>query len=396
MQHQDKLIIEDLGFRDGMNYSISKDITLPSDYIIYFEKDKDVALNLYIKKNYDDIKSSFNKLDYNFIYVPNLIQEVENLQVLLEYFLPQLSTSDIPFKTNNDYFQILEELKKITILGIIMPYELNGSNVFDYSYILELLGYEGHLNSGFLVLSPYYKAIGFNPNKSYLRGKDFYEEFEGLYTFIKSISFQNGEASIGNIYKPNKEEIDSLDDDAKQIISEFENKLAFLKDSGQLLLIIPILKNLIDSQSEKIDFKSISKVIIDNQNRIYLPYFKKEVELSHLTKSIYFLFLKHPEGIDLNELSIYKNELLSIYKSVSNQLDFDKMSKSIDDVINIESKAIYTHISRVKSAFYKIMDISFAKYYVISGSGEEKRKVLFNTFSIEWRNFNLKDESEIF
>jgi hypothetical protein len=125
---------------------------------------------------------------------------------------------------------------------------------------------------------------------------------------------------------------------------------------------------------------------INSQNKILLPYFKKEVELSHLTKSVYFLFLKHPEGINLKELSNYKKELLNIYTSVSNQLDYDKMAKSIDDVINIETKAIYTHLSRIKSAFYKIMDASFAKYYIVSGSGEEDRKVLFNAYDIAWNN----------
>ena len=89
---------------------------------------------------------------------------------------------------------------------------------------------------------------------------------------------------------------------------------------------------------------------INDQNKILLPYFKKEVELSHLTKAIYFLFLKHPEGINLKELGKHKKELLTIYTSVSNQLDYDKMSRSIDDVIDVETKAIYTHLSRTKSA----------------------------------------------
>ena len=93
----------------------------------------------------------------------------------------------------------------------------------------------------------------------------------------------------------------------------------------------------------------------------------------------YFLFLKHPEGINLKELSNYKKELLTLYKSVSNQLDYDKMAKSIVDVINLETKAIYTHLSRIKSAFYKIMDASHANHYIISGNGEENRKVLFES-----------------
>lgn len=162
-----------------------------------------------------------------------------------------------------------------------------------------------------------------------------------------------------------------------------------------MLIEFKILKDLLNKQSEKIDFKSISKMEIDYQNKIQLPYFKKEVELSHLTQSIHFLFLKHPEGINLKELSNSKKELLTIYTSVSNQLDYDKMAKSIDDVINLETKAIYTHLSRIKSAFYKIMDDSFARHYIISSSGEEDRKVLFNTFSITWNSYNSLDDFDL-
>ena len=184
---------------------------------------------------------------------------------------------------------------------------------------------------------------------------------------------------------------EELDDDAKEVISDIENKLTQLQDSGQLLFLIPILKDLLQKQSEKIDFFSISKMEIDFQNRIMLPYFKKEVMMSHLTKSIYFLFLKHPEGLNLKELGNYKKELLTIYTSVSNQLDYDKMAKSVDDVVNLETKAIYTHLSRIKSAFYKIMDDSFAQNYIVSGSGEAERKVLFNTLSITWNNYSPLD-----
>jgi hypothetical protein len=34
------------------------------------------------------------------------------------------------------------------------------------------------------------------------------------------------------------------------------------------------------------------------------------------------------------------------------------------------------------------MDASFAKYYIVSGSGEEERVVLFNTKDIIWNNYD--------
>lgn len=43
-----------------------------------------------------------------------------------------------------------------------------------------------------------------------------------------------------------------------------------------------------------------------------------------------------------------------------------KLAQSIDDVVDINTKAIYTHFSRIKSAFQKVMDYEVAKHYTIS------------------------------
>ncbi|MFY8161210.1 MAG: hypothetical protein ACOVNU_07755, partial [Candidatus Kapaibacteriota bacterium] len=103
---------------------------------------------------------------------------------------------------------------------------------------------------------------------------------------------------------------------------------------------------------------------------------------------------KHPEGINLKELKTYRKELLTIYTSVSNQLDYDKMAKSIDDVINLETKAIYTHLSRIKSAYYKIMDESIARNYIIDGSGENDRKINLSPSAVIWENLDNLDGYE--
>ena len=282
--------------------------------------------------------------------------------------------------------------KSIDDFGAVFPEEEFTPSSYDYSDILKLIDYKGNFNSGFTlynnvvgVSDAYYEK---NSNGDF---SSFFKEFED---YLAEISNEEGDAMIANA-PPIVDLTEKLDEEAAQIVNDLKEKLAALTDSGQLLFIVPILKDLLDKQTEKIDFKSISKITIDKQNKILLPYFKKEVELSHLTKSVYFLFLKHPEGINLKELENYKKELLTIYISVSNQLDHDKMVKSVDDVVNLETKAIYTHLSRIKSAFYKIMDASHANHYIISGNGEENRKVLFNTNAIDWYVYHPIDNYEL-
>jgi hypothetical protein len=378
--------LSELNVHTGFGYKLN----IPYNYVIYFEQEQNKELSLYIRKNHEALKTKFASIDLNFIYLPLLTSSVKSIEKVIEYYFPQLNYYQIPEKISVRYTEKI--MGQIAIkfqddISLILEKQEDAITPIDSKELLNIIDYKGSIKSGLLFFNMRYGVIGVsdfffsNSNQNY---ELFFEEVL-LYLTSEKEDFALGDNMIAN-FLPALELTEQLDDETKELVKNIEDKLEELKDSGQLLFLIPILKDLLNKQSEKIDFESISKMEINYQNKILLPYFKKEVELSHLTKSIYFLFLKHPEGINLKELSNYKKELLTIYTSVSNQLDYDKMSRSIDDVINVETKAIYTHLSRIKSAYYKIMDASFAKYYIVSGSGAEERKVLFNTNDIDWNN----------
>ena len=393
MQNQSNLVIEnhvlDIEYRFGRN------ISMPSDYIVYFEKEGNIALNTYIRNNYEELRNKFSKLDFNLLFAPLLTNTISDIDKLIAYYFPQLSYYELPQKVKNDYeeFMFSKGINKgLSDLSSAFPDLKYTTLPYDYNTILEYIGYKGNCNSGFTLFN---NVIGvsdaFYDKNNVGDFNSFFKEFED---YLTEISQQEVDEMIANA-PPVVDLTEKLDEEAAQIVNDLKEKLAALTDSGQLLFIVPILKDLLDKQTEKIDFNSISKIQIDKQNKILLPYFKKEVELSHLTKSVYFLFLKHPEGINLKELENLKKELLTIYISVSNQLDHDKMIKSVEDVVNLETKAIYTHLSRIKSAFYKIMDASHANHYVVSGNGEENRKVLFNTNAIDWYVYDPIEDYEL-
>jgi hypothetical protein len=392
MQELNNIIVEHVDLKTFLGFGGKFDV--PYNYVIYFEKEQNVELSLYIRSNYEMLKTKFETNGLNFIYLPLIHTSTIKIEEVISYYFPQLNYNQLSEKVVEKFNEKMlsqlftdfqNEISFITEKDDFVPTQFNAEE------ILNLLEYKGNINSGLLFFKFSRGVIGVS-DYFYSNSNNNYELF--FDEAIKDINTDqwvdfaigNGDLSIDLSFLPTSYS-EQLDDDTKEVINDIENRLAELKDSGQLLFLIPILKDLLQKQSQKIDFSSISKMEIDYQNKIQLPYFKKEVELSHLTKSIYFLFLKHPEGINLKELHNFKKELLTIYTSVSNQLDHDKMAKSIDDVINLETKAIYTHLSRIKSAFYKIMDNSFAKYYIISGSGEDERIVLFNTKDIIWNNY---------
>jgi len=98
-----------------------------------------------------------------------------------------------------------------------------------------------------------------------------------------------------------------------------------------------------------------------------------EIKMSHLTKSLYFLFLLKRE-VHLDELKKHKETLFLIYKHISYQEDFDRMEESVDKLLRNENNEIYIHFSRIKSAFCKVIDQEIAKnYYIVGGKGQPKR-----------------------
>lgn len=389
MQNPSNIIVEKTKLQTNTGFRYKFDI--PHNYLIYFEKEQNKELNLFIRKNYEELKTKFASIELNFIYIPFLTESSKNIEQIIAYYFPQLNYYQIPEEVSKIYSE--KALRQIFSKGADDLMQILDKDNFvpskiDSEELLKLIDYKGSIKSGLLFFNIHYGAIGVS-DFFYSNSSQNYELFfDDVLSYLKpeEVDFSLGDNMIAS-FLPMSDLTEQLDDDAKEVIKDLENRLTELKNSGQLLFLIPILKDLLNKQSEKIDFNSISKMEIDYQNKIQLPYFKKEVELSHLTKSVYFLFLKHPEGINLNDLGVHKKELFTIYTSVSNQLDYDKMAKSIDDVINLETKAIYTHLSRIKSAFYKIMDASFAKYYIVSGSGEQERMVIFNTRDIIWNNY---------
>ena len=387
MQTQSNISVEKTSLQVQTGFGYKMDI--PHNYVIYFEKEQNIPFNLYIRNNFNLIEDQFATLGLKFIYLPFLTQSIAEINTVLEYYLPSLSYIKVQDKLLSDYKEkIIGQMTKHTsseIRSIILKEEFVPDSM-DYSEVLELVNYQGCANSGLLCFDPMTCVIG--ESDIFIKSeqnKDYALYFNDLIAYLKQLREEEEDFDYMPFCPlPVVDYTEQLDESAKEVVKTIEAKLSELKDSGQLLFLIPILKGLLEKQSQSIQLDAISRLEINYHNRILLPYFKKEVELSYLTKSVYFLFLKHPEGINLKELGNYQKELLSIYTSVSNQLDYDKMVKSVEDVVNLETKAIYTHLSRIKSAYYKIMDESFAKYYIVSGYGEEDRKVLFDTTSIVW------------
>ena len=171
-------------------------------------------------------------------------------------------------------------------------------------------------------------------------------------------------------YQDLETQLQNFDPSTQERLQIIIDNLEELRATGQLFLALPLLDKFLREQAIR-DTKVLSRLEITEGHQILLPQFNIEVQLSHLTKAFYILFYQHPWGIPLSELPKYREELKQLYLAISNQNDYNKMMKSIDDLLNSPAN-IATHISRIKDRFCELLYPEIALHYCIIPDAEYK------------------------
>lgn len=146
----------------------------------------------------------------------------------------------------------------------------------------------------------------------------------------------------------------------KQMVSQLSTQGRF----AELLKVIgvPTLQHLnIEAAKAR-----LSRLVITPDYRFLLPEYGKELDLTPIHKSLYILFLNHPEGIEFKQLQDHRAELIEIYRRMCNRVTSRTIENSIDRLINPLDNSVNEKCARIKSAFASLMDAYQLSYYAIS------------------------------
>lgn len=127
-----------------------------------------------------------------------------------------------------------------------------------------------------------------------------------------------------------------------------------------------------------------SRLTIKKDGTVMLSDYNKEVKMEPLTKAVYLLFLKHPEGITFKHLPDYRKELAELYVKIKPLGLNDRVIKSIEDVTNPLLNSINEKCSRIKAAFQAEVDATLADQYYVTGKSGEQKKVTLPRKLISW------------
>jgi len=353
--------------------------SLLNNFVFYFNCNLEKsAVDLFIENNFEYYHNTFQSINKKFVIVN--IQTVSESEIsVLKYYFPSLNVYNSDFNPSQS--------------------------------LLDYFGYTGTIQTGVIIQSDNYNykdeicIVQINHSESPENVKLFFDslfnhlkENEGLvFEPIKRELVFCSPIYIGNEMNRGEniaDEDESVDDETKEQVELVLKKLNEIRDKGNFIALLPLLEKQLEDQNKK--SSKLSRIRIDQDYKIWLTDYNLEVKLSHLTKSLYLLFLAMEHGIHLDELIDFKKELIAIYKSVSNQDNYEKMMQSVDLLLQ-DKNAIYVHISRIKAVFLKLVQIDIAKEYYITGYKHQPKRIALerkltnvNDFLAHW---NLESKS---
>lgn len=339
----------------------NKNLAIPNGTCLYFNLTQNTSIDKHLKRNYQRIVEDFSFALQKFVFLPKMGIS-HNFEDILNYYIPAFLT---------DFSQdIIDKREWVIAKALCEEFQDENHYIRTYQEILSSIGYNGGVRCGFLFcMEQMCQIVEIDPNNFFFNSGNFYE---ALILFLKSkVDFDTDSRDFfGNIKR--EDVYDGLDEETKSKLKVIQKQLDEIRNSGQLLLAMPAIRRLMSFSIGEIDeySLSISNVHIDPVTKqVFLTdYNNMEIKMSHLTRAVYILFYNNPQGIDLQEIKNYRDELLNIYTEICPFENLDKIRQSIDDIVNLETKSIYTHISRIKSAFMNVIDYEFAKYYIVAGS----------------------------
>ena len=125
---------------------------------------------------------------------------------------------------------------------------------------------------------------------------------------------------------------------------------------------------------------------IGKDYRIYIDCLGlKEIPIRPLLRTVFILFLKHPEGIRIKEKDAYREELMDIYAHIFPNLDQDICRERIERLIAPGQNAFSENLSHLNRALSSILGPA-ASLYQVYGTNGRPRRILLDPVYVIWES----------
>lgn len=351
-----------------MNPSFSTDNLLSyfdtSAMVMYVEKTYNAALNNFIRANYTQIADACSAKRISFCYLPYLLQN-ESYWKTLSYNRPYLQTPAEQLQVQQIYDKLLQKQKTEVQHSAMLLYTNFG--YFDRIKAVPI-------DDENVTLDNFEKIVA--------RSTDYLHSVENNMVQFSIVQSYQEDDEFYNKSKSQQEKTadNQFQQEAFVLADEIRERIKLLKEYNSLSLIGDVIEEIQHTT------RKLSPLFITNDYRIFLKdYGMKEVEMPPLPKSVFILFLHHPEGILFKHLADYHDELLSIYRNITVHENIDRAIESIRAMTDPLNNSINEKCSRIRAAFLEVIADDLAQNYYVTGKRGEPKKIMLDRSLVEFQ-----------
>lgn len=347
--------------------------------VFYLEDEYDKDANEFIKENIDYIRKKLAAKGMSFIYLPDVKVSAEKARDMISYFDPVGETSakipeEITGLKSNFLLDYMVFPKNRKLMKSSFAWFGGTAELFNHKktiYIFHYVSFDGSESKAYPleVLSEIIPEIG--KERSLLGG-----------------AFKIMESPEESPADENFDNEDKLSEDDRKALEIIKQNLDRVRLHGiSEAVIAKYIK----------PYPKLSRLTITKDMRIILNDYKNiEIVMEPLVKTVYILFLRHPEGILFKDLPDYRVEMEFIYRAVKgkeNDIDRQlasnntpKISPSIEAVTDPTKNSINEKCSRIRNAFVSHFHDCIAQHYYIQGNKSFVKLITLPRNMVTWED----------
>ena len=182
-----------------------------------------------------------------------------------------------------------------------------------------------------------------------------------------------------------------LEEPAAGLLAEYIDRMDAASLLEAMRRISERLRQMTGSTEEECESWVPEKIVITEDYRILIPgRYDMEIRMRPLVKTVFLLFLNHPEGIRFRELGLYRDEMMKYYLGISRRGDAESLSKSIDRLIDPDDNSINEKVSVLTETLSRYFPGPSAIPYSVTGAAGTPKRIALDRYYVEWSNGTKK------
>ena len=172
-----------------------------------------------------------------------------------------------------------------------------------------------------------------------------------------------------------------LEDPAVDYLAERVDEM----DAAALLEAMSILRKRLSELEILEGTDEGERILVTKDYRILLPdRFDTEIRMRPLVKTVFLLFLRHPEGIRFGELPDYRDELLDLYKGVTRRPSGPELERSVDRLVSPRDNSIHEKAANLAATLARYFRPEQLPAYTLTGKAGTPKRIRLDRALVEW------------